>query len=361
VTSRPKLLLPLALAPFLTMAGIACGTVLDIEPDPPTMGAEGGEGGGGPGGEGGAGGEGGEGEGGPATGGVVATGRGLIYSLVVDVGFVYFGSRSGVVGRIGATGVNYTEYVSDAGAVEQVAVDATHVYVASYTKSGAGVIRSRKVDPDVVEIIDTCPEARAIALDDTSAFWLSTGCGGAHVGAKRFAADASVATSFLPPLDAFAAGPRDGHLVVDGTRVYYASQKRMAQLPKTLTGTPTSMSDWTFSTESVNGLALDGAEIFVRGNYMVSAVYGNQQSSTVTSHGNIAALPMDDDRTGIASDATHVYFAATNGGEVRRFAKGTQLVSVFARDPGKPLAIALDADYVYWSNTLGEIRRAPKK
>jgi hypothetical protein len=355
------------LAPFLVMA---CGTLLDIGPDGPAVGGEGGiapagdggarsdatpDGGGDPGGDGApppcA-----KDDAGACTGDVVTSSRGLVYSLVVQGAFVYFGSRSGVVGRVDVMGAGYKEYASSLGEVEQIAVDGTHVYIASYS---AGVHRTPKEGPPALETVDSCLEARAVAVDGTSAYWLTTGCGSAHLASKDFASGGTATSAALPAADVLATS-RDGHLVVDAARVYFASYQRVANLPKSLAGTPTSMSDWYLTQENVNGLALDGNELFVRLAFNVSVLTTTQQASVIATQRDVATTPADVYRAGIATDAMHVYFAATSGREVRRAVKSGTNAVAFAADSSRPLAVALDGAYVYWSNAAGQIRRAPK-
>jgi hypothetical protein len=86
----------------------------------------------------------------------------------------------------------------------------------------------------------------------------------------------------------------------------------------------------------------------------------------IANDGTVTTLGTDIDEgygvaaTGIALDDANVYWVdQTTVGTVRKVSKRGGTVTTLARDTS-PIAIAVDATSVYWSDVGGNIRRIPK-
>lgn len=353
---RSRVLVALALA-----MTVACGTFLQIDPDESSLPAR----------EGGAKDARADGEvdvapcetgpSGDCIGSILATGRGRVDALVVDGAFLYYASRSGKVGRVGVTGEGAREYGTTFVNAVGIAVDATHVYVASYTQA-PGIARVAKDGDGTIETVDPCDGASGVAVYGGSAFWLTTGCGRPHAGAKNLATGSSIASDAdVDTTSGFAMATRDGHIAVDDAGVFFASYAKVGNLPLDLAGTPRILSNWQTSPEGVLGLSIDEDGVYVRTSGEVSMLSKAQKSpDIINALFSAPTLPREEDRSGITTDANYIYFASSGGHELRRVAKSGGKIELVAADPGGPLAVALSGPYVYWSNGYGELLRAPK-
>lgn len=120
------------------------------------------------------------------------------------------------------------------------------------------------------------------------------------------------------------------------------------------------LSDWMGSGEIILGLSLGDDGVFVRTSSTVASLAKTQTSMVISTVQEVPAFPLESDRTGIANDALYIYYTSPSSGLVRRVPKTSTVAQDVAFDSGKPLAVALDATHVYWSNGAGEIRRAKK-
>ena len=157
----------------------------------------------------------------------------------------------------------------------------------------------------------------AIVSDGTNVLWTNQAIG--NIG-KRAAAGGAIVNFGI------AGSTEPGYLALGGGKIFWTSAF--------VNGT---------NTAHVSSANPDGTGI---------AVLANYETTTFAGYG------------GIAADATHVYWASQNSGVFRaafNAAPCTEGSTCAAfGSASKPFGVAVDAQFVYWTETTGTIKRAPK-
>jgi hypothetical protein len=286
---------------------------------------------------------------------MLTKGHGDVRYIAVDDDSVYFTSVSlWLLGRVSKQGGDAT-FLIPAGALQQptagLAVDDAFVYAPAF----AGDAGSQRVPKDggVAEVLDPCNTVFSIALDQATAFWVTAACGGAVRVRRRDKTGGTVTESGID--DGTYVIATYGYLGVDDASVFWENAFQIRTLDKSLAGPVRTVLD-AGTDGSFRGIAIDD-KIYATFRDRILAVDKTTGATTTL----VTALNGTTSRVGLVVDDKYVYFAHAEGGVVARVPKSGGTVEPLAKNQGAPMGIALDANHVYWSNTVdGSIWRVAR-
>ncbi len=240
-----------------------------------------------------------------------------------------------------------------------LAVDKDYVYWSSAGVTNS-IFRKKLADataPQLVAMNQKLPHDVALATDAkfTGVLWANAGLadqGAAIVGAKVPLMPVTLATSMKDTVYA---------MVVVGSKVFWLNQK-MGEVWS---------ADFTATVDTTNlklaaSLSLPW-DIAANAAFVYYSSYNGGDIRRVGSSGGIQKVLVKGlgNPTGIAIDATYVYYATENAGEIARVIQdGSKPPESIATNQLKPAQVALDAEFVYWTNygtsdTDGSVAKAP--
>jgi len=197
--------------------------------------------------------------------------------------------------------------------------------------------------------------ANAIAFDATSVYWASSGV------LPDFVGHVSKVSRLGGPVEILADVTRASGVVVDGTTVYTSG----AAIAGGVLAIPVTGGASRSIAPDAGGLAMTSSatDLFFVSSYVVQRVDKQSGTTMTLFDANVGG-------SALALDATHVYWAFggywggaphPGAGKILRVLQRGGAVEEIAICQGKPAAIAVDANSVYWVNWVtGELMAAPK-
>jgi hypothetical protein len=295
----------------------------------------------------------------------LAQGNGAVEYIAVDETSIYFSSRDQwILGRLDKNGGAVTNMLPEGGALKEptagLLVDEGYVYASAYTSGSGPAARRVPLDGGVIEKIDGCNTGWSLSVDKTDIYWLTGNCGGDARMRRRTKndPDASFVTSQTDPL-AFYSFAQFGYQALDETNVYWANKEQIKALSKNDiedAAPRTVFARAAGSNDRFRSLAV--ADRFY-------AMLGGRIIALPKAGGDPVVLadgfPVKDSHAGLALADADVYFTVPDTGLVARVPMQGGKVETLAKDQQKPTGLALDAQYVYWSNAGdGTLWRTPR-
>lgn len=255
--------------------------------------------------------------------------------IAVDDAHVYWvtegdpnnGYAGGVVMRNAKTGGTPTTLAMNETKPVDVVVDATNVY---WIRATAGTIMKMPKAGGTPTLVATAADARRLAVDDTHLYWTrnANGIG----GVSRIA----LAGGSVEPLVTGRLGVHE--LALDSSSVFYSTSTVVEKIAKA-GGTPTTVAGTTGLPE---GVVLEGSTLFLRDDSS-----GGTVKTVPKAGGTATTIVTDDQPTGLAVDATHIYWSS----DARRIVRapltgGTP--EILAENELNPAELASDECFVYW-------------
>lgn len=259
----------------------------------------------------------------------------------------------------------------------QMAVDATHVYWAVYRPADDAVpfvkhydvLRVAKTGGPVQVLASTEVEITSLTVDDTHVYWLnqSDDCGQSTErkgAARRVVKNGSAPAESIGGATACAdfKGITNGQLVVDAKNIYFSGDLGVRMLPKDGSAGVSLFAEAGpnphASTKSSVLLLQDETTIFYGDSY------GPAYAKAKAPLGAAAVKILDEAPWEAGIDATHLYWV--KDGKVMRVAKPTSGAPSAPQEVGPAgfnhiSAIVVDAEDVYYSNTVTKAIRRIKK
>jgi hypothetical protein len=242
--------------------------------------------------------------------------------------------------------------VSNGATVRQIAVDLQFVY---WAEQSTGLVKRRPLDGGTDQILFTGQsKVRALAVDSTRVFW---GTAGAPVSGVQLAAKAGGAATTVTANATF----DPNRLTVVGDHVYFtyfptAGGHELRQVQTDGGGLSGAMV--VDLGANANGIAADATRIYVAGTEsgQVQGIY-----KTSTSGADFGLLVSG--QTGLSSLGTengYLYWTTGDGGEVRRLLLDGGTPATVYKTSGQVLDLALDSKYFYWREGETTILRAAR-
>jgi hypothetical protein len=297
---------------------------------------------------------------------LLAQGYGSVQKIAIDDDALYFTSADQwMLGRVGKDGGAATVLVPEGGLREPTSglvADGAYVYASAYTAgAGAGARRVPK-EGGPEEAIDVCNTTWGLTVDATDVYWVTGICGG-HPRMRRRAKDdpdaAGVATSQEDD-PSFYPYATSGDTSFDATDVYWMSTRQLKRLGKVgiEDGGPVTV----YEPEGADRDKLRALVVADR----LYAMLGNRVIAVAKSGGAPTILadaaPIKTSaRAGIVVADGNVYFTRPEEGVVARVPTTGGAVETLAKGQAMPTGLAVDAQYIYWSNAGdGTIWRAAR-
>jgi len=287
---------------------------------------------------------------------LLTRGYGAVRNIALDDDAVYFTSTDQwVLGRVDKDGGIATELVPEGGLREPTSglvTDGTYVYASAYTAGGgAGVRRVTKAN-GAQEPIDGCNTAWSVAVDATDVYWFTAICGGDPRMRRRAKGelDASATVTSLPDDAGFYPYAIAGDTALDDTDVYWMSTRQIKTLPKLgiQNGVPATVFEPPAGDgDHLRALAVADRLYAVLGDRVIAVPKGGAGGATVLAD---AAPNPSRVRAGIVVVGESVYFTRPDAGIVARIPAAGGAVETLAKGQAMPTGLAVDAQYVYWSN-----------
>lgn len=286
---------------------------------------------------------------------LLTQGYGSVRNIALDDDAVYFTSTDRwTLGRVGKDGGVGTALVPEGGLKEPTSglvTDGAYVYASAYTAGGGAGARRVAKDGGLQEPIDTCNTAWSIAVDATDVYWLTGICGGRPRMRRRAKEepDASATlTSLQDDADLYPYAV-SGDTALDETDVYWMSTRQMKKLAKIgiQDGTPVTLFEPAVDDKDhLRALAVADRLYAVLGDRVI-AVPKSGGAATVLAD---AAPNPSHARAAIVVADGSVYFTRPEAGIVARVPSTGGAAETLAKGQAMPTGLAIDAQYVYWSN-----------
>jgi hypothetical protein len=255
--------------------------------------------------------------------------------VAVDATHVYWvtegdpsnGYAGGVVMRNAKTGGTPTTLAMNETKPVDIVVDDTNVY---WIRATAGTIMKMPKAGGTPTLVANAPDARRLALDDTHLYWTRNGSG--IGGVSRI----SLGGGSVEALESAILGTHQ--LALDASAVYFTSSTAIQKVSKA-GGTSTTVSG---TMGLPDGVLLQGSTLF-----FLDDSSGGSVKSVPKSGGTATTITTNDQPTGFAVDATHVYWNA-DAKRIVRTPHGGGTPEILADNELNPAELALDDCYVYW-------------
>jgi hypothetical protein len=302
---------------------------------------------------------------------LITQGHGSILALAVDDGAVYFNSSDQwLLGRADKNGAGAAvTYLLPEGGLRYpttgLLVDGPYVYASAYTPpGGAGARRILKAGGAPAETIDSCNTGWSLTVDATNVYWITGNCGGTPRVRKRAKEepDAAATVTSLPeePGNKYAFA-KYAYQAIDETDIYWVNKPEIRVLSKS------------YEENAASRVVFEAGDVSSEGAFRAIAVADRIYAMQ---GGRIIAVPKGggqpvvladgfptgkDTHAGLAVTEGVLYFTVPDTGLVARVSTSGGAVETIAKDQKTPVALALDAKYIYWSTSLdGAIWRAAR-
>lgn len=213
----------------------------------------------------------------------------------------------------------------------RIALDATHVYVSSWS---GGVFRAPLSGGSSLQVATQPAGTSGIAVDATNVFFTNSLNDSVSYAAKS-GGQATVVAGGQAACE---------NVEVDAATIYFTPRNGGAlySVPRGQLATPTAL----VSLHSPRGMVIDATEVFVVGAFELKKVNKNGSNATVLASGLLRGW-------GLAADATHLFYTDEQAGKVWSVAKVGGQPRLLAQLQFGPRYIAVDATHVYWTNYGG--------
>ncbi len=286
---------------------------------------------------------------------LLTRGYGAVRNIALDDDAVYFtSSDQWTLGRVDKDGGVGTELVPEGGMVEPTAglvSDGVYVYASAYTAGGGAGVRRVPKTGGAQEAIDTCNTAWSVAVDDTNVFWFTGDCGQAPRMRRRGKSELDASATVMSLIDEAGAYPYafSADTALDETDVYWIGKRQIQMLPKLgIQGAaPTTVFEVTPGDKaSLRALAVADRLYAMLGDRVIAVAKGGGAATVLAD----AAPSSTTTHAGIVVVDGTVYFTRPEAGIVARVPAAGGAVETLAKGQALPTGLAVDAQYVYWSN-----------
>jgi len=286
---------------------------------------------------------------------LLTQGYGSIRNIALDDDAVYFTSTDQwMLGRVGKDGGVGTALVPEGGLKEPTSglqADGAYVYASAYTAGGGAGARRVAKNGGAQEPIDTCNTAWGIAVDATDVYWLTGICGGRPRVRRRAKEEPDAAATVTSAQDDADLYPYavSGDTALDDTDVYWMSTRQLKKLPKV--GIEGGLPSTVFEPTPADGdhfraLAVADRLYAVLGDRVIAVPKGGGAATVLADAAPNKTLT----RAAIVVAGGEVYFTRPEAGIVARVPATGGSVETLAKGQAMPTGLAIDAQYIYWSN-----------
>jgi hypothetical protein len=269
---------------------------------------------------------------------LIATETGALLSIAADETGVYWPAPSpGDVRRASVDGSNKATIFHGGGAPSFVALDDTSVF---WTESNTGRVRAALKSA----VSSTTPAAEAsgqptpyaLAVGGGAVFWHDYAT--THELRTASASLSGASTIATLPGNVFALG-------ADASYIYAGVGGGLDVVRRTPRATPGTFTDVTPAQSDLRAFAVDTTRVFYtsKANGVVASNTLASPSTSSIVYGSTEGGP-----NGLALDSTHVYWANTADGRIRRAFKGTGPPETLATGQLGPTMVAVNSVAVYW-------------